>query len=526
MSDAYYKIGKLVSGVGPFVGVNPGNPSTSIGTAPALFISGQSNAGNQDGTVGPTDARVSLTWTADGSSFTGPSGMALQSGGHSFEWSCAYGMAQHYSSNILVGKTWGDGTSVSFWKRNVIGSIMWGRMAKMLTNFGLQCRTAGITQVAFIWDQGENESSTANAGQVATFQSDTLRLFATIRAILGAFGIARVRFYVVQVNSNLISYNIANPGTIDATQLATVRAAQAAIAAGADPDSALVNLDDIVPAGGFLHYTTGQTLTGGTRINNQVAIDFTQTQPAAKTPYTALNIFGSSLLLDLDSRAGVTGSPVTSWTDQSGNGFTSTMAGGTRPVFIATAFTVNGVAIPALQGDGIAVKVAMTGPTLPAPGTTATWAFQVARPDAWANQARLWGNTGSNSCVFGNASSPLFSLYNGGGVGTQVSMPLTTFATLEESFTNSTRTFATIPPGDYLRYNDTVAAGVNVGNTALGTPIIFNGASIGFGAWSVSRFLLCNAAPSETVDSQLLGSQRDRFCGFTLSTYGTTMAIF
>lgn len=486
------------------------------GDAPALFISGQSNAGNQDATTGPTDARVSLTWTADGSSFTGPSGMALQSGGHSHEWSCAYAMAQRYKQNIIVGKTWGDGTSVSFWKRTLMGNIMWPRMAKMLVNFGLQCQAAGKTQVAFIWDQGEAESSTANSAQTPSYGSDTLRLMASIRAVLGAFGIARVRFFLIKINADIVNF-----AGVDATLLASVRSQQLTVAA-TDPDCEVIDCDDIVPPG-HLHYSGGQTLTIGTRVAGRIAATFTTTQPAAAAPYTVSSLFGAALKLDLDARSGVTGNPVTAWNDVSGGGWTSTMAGTARPAFLASVVTVNGVAIPALQFDGVANKAVLTGPSLPDPATTKTWMFAVMRQDTWAFNNRWISNTAGKG-IFGNNPSPSLNT-NDSGAGTALAVTEGVLGTWEAHFANSAAGYANATPGDFQRFNDVVVGG-NAGTGALGNMIICNGATTQFGAFTVSRVLFTSQAPSDSVDSQLVGSQRDRFLGYCLATYGTTMGLF
>lgn len=486
------------------------------GTAPALFISGQSNAGNYDTIPGTSDPRVTLTWTANGTVFTGPGAMALQNSGgndgHSYEWQCASNMAAHFNSDILVGKTWGDGSTCNSFCR-ATGMPVWPRLRNMIANFATQCIAEGITQVAFIWDQGSSEALTINSALTPAFTTNTESVFASIRAIFAAWGIGRVRFYVMQQNSNFQGLP-----DIDTALLNSVRSQEAAIVA-ADSDAVLINCDDIVMASGY-HYSGGQTNTIGARFAALIAADFVSAQPPSITPPTIQQIFPTTLLLDLDSRVGIavaTGQDIPLWTEVSGNGRNAIQnTPGLRPLYLANALG----SIPGVQFDGIDEVLAIVpgSMVLPAPGTTPFWSWEITRPDAWSAGGGLWGAVGATPRVLMWSVTPNLQGFNG-SLSNNQSLLLNDFNRIEAYFSNSNTAYSSTPTGvvtgDYVKVRDTgnPASGVNMGNNVIGDLVIGHGNAT-YAAITVLRKIYCNALPTKT--------QFDKLCGYYTRNYGTT----
>jgi hypothetical protein len=481
---------------------------------PALFISGQSNAGNADLVAGTTDARVTFTWTSDGVVFTGPGAMGSQNAnaqnGHSYEWQCSSDMAAAFNSNVLVGKAWSDGSTCDLFIRGQ-GGAAWPYLRNMIDNFARQCATAGLTQVAFIWDQGSSEALLVNAALTPNLTANTTSLFASIRAMFKAYGVGRVRFYVMQQNINFTGLS-----GIDTGQLNSVRAQETAIVAG-DLDARLLNCDDIVMASGY-HYASGQTNTIGSRFATQIAQDFTTAQPAAATPPTIESIFGGNLLNHLSSRSGIavaTGQPIPLWTDQSSGAHNATAAGSARPLYLANALGT----IPGVQFDGVANQMAIDNAlNLPAPGATPTWYWTIYRADAANAGGRIWGSgTGVAGILdgFGGANVKIFN----GSTGGAAAETLHQFSRIEGYFSNSNAAYVDsatgTASGDYAKCaNSGGAAGVNVGNTTIGTIILGTGATA-FVAGTFLESVFCNALPTK--------AQFDALCGYYTFNYGTAV---
>lgn len=457
--------------------INAMSASVPNPAAPMVLAGGQSNMGNQDTTTTGwvSDPRVAFYNTTDvaGLAITGPVALGPIGGGHSFELSCGSDLAAHYSSAITVAKTWSDGQDAIQFNRSTSGSVHF----PALQGICAATRLLGPTQVAFIWCQGENEAATVSA-QTANWQAQTAKTWASIRAQFKAAGINKVRFYLVQTNANLSTVSGISPAN-----LTSVIAQQVALAA-ADADAILISADDIVPAAG-LHYASGQTLTIGSRIALQIAADFTAAQPARATPPTLAQFFTSAVLLqhvkaDIGIATAV-GSPVTTWTDQSGNGNDRTAAthGG-----VLTASQLIGK--PGVQFGTGGVNTNQTDTTalnLPAPGTTPTFIFGVFRQDGYAAGAgRIFGNSGAAGLIqFG--TTPTLQQYNNGTIsnpssGAAIGAPVR----FKDFFNNATTDFMTIGGASKI-------TGANTGNTALGVLTLAAGngghAAVTFFEWAV-----------------------------------------
>lgn len=231
---------------------------TVVSMAPALWLSGQSNAGNQDGTAGTIDGRVTLNWSSSyPATIVGPGPMTLQpppSGGHSFEMQCSADMASHYSSSILVGKHWADGTTIGDWQPGPLRAAL----ATALNYFAPQCVSAGITRVEFGWCQGEGNAANVNSGMLSTYEAYTNDLLDYAKGILNGYGLS-VHFAILKTNGNLVTGP--NPGDISSSGLAYVRAAQDHIAA-TRTDATAISFDS-VNLSGHLHYVGGEGNTCG-----------------------------------------------------------------------------------------------------------------------------------------------------------------------------------------------------------------------------------------------------------------------
>src|SRR5512142_204679 len=232
---------------------------------PGLFLSGQSNAGNQDATPGTIDARVSLTWSSMyAGTIDGPGPMRLQtagvSTGHSFEWQCGADLAAFFKSNLITAKFWADGTIVQYFLRS--WAIHWPTLSATIDNFALQWAAAGMVRVEFAWCQGESNCNSALPAELATFESDTSTLFDAIKALLATRGLG-VHFTIIKTN-----INIQLTGGVTKQFLDAVRAAQEHLALSRT-DTSIVSLDWLTTPG-TLHYSGGQTNTGGSYLATSI----------------------------------------------------------------------------------------------------------------------------------------------------------------------------------------------------------------------------------------------------------------
>ncbi len=111
---------------------------------------------------------------------------------------------------------------------------------------------ADIQLEGMIWSQGEADAG--NATNAGNYQTNLTNFIADVRATYGS----NLKFGIVQLSDNQTM--------LDPTRLATVKAAQAAVA-DADAKNYLVTTDD-VPMGGSstIHFGTAGNLTIGTRL--------------------------------------------------------------------------------------------------------------------------------------------------------------------------------------------------------------------------------------------------------------------
>jgi len=228
--------------------------SVAAALAPGLWLAGQSNAGNQDETPGTVDVRVSLTWgNMYSSTIRGPSQMALQDGGHSFDWQVGSDLAAHFNHAIIVGKYWADGTIVSDF---LPPGGKWLGMLAVINAVAPQYVAAGISKVECMWMQGESNTPNNVTSYLPTFEADTNTVLDNIKTAFASYGLS-VHFTIIQINGNFVTGP--NPGDVSATSLAFVKAAEAHIAT-TRTDTTTVSPDAYTPNAG-VHYAHGQTNT-------------------------------------------------------------------------------------------------------------------------------------------------------------------------------------------------------------------------------------------------------------------------
>jgi hypothetical protein len=436
--------------------------------------------------------------------------------GHSYEWQCANNLAQHYAQPVLVAKTWQENATCDQFLRVQIttGAVQgWLVLRDSIANFAAQCVAAGKTQVAFIWDQGSSEALTVNAALTPALQQNTLSVFASIRALFRAFGIGRVRFYVMQQN-----INFAGQAGIDNAQLASVRAQEAALVI-ADGDSSLLNCDDIVMASGF-HYSNGQTNVIGARFATQIFADFAGAQPGFVTPPTVEQIFASTpgkLLNHLLATSGIgvgVGSQIPLWTDATGNGRNGMQATVLKqPTLISLGGAARGV-----QFDGVNSDLPIVSMTLPTPSVAPLWTWEVARVDNWVSGGRVWGGAAANPALVMFASPNQMQAYNGGSLNGNQQAPNGVFKRYEIYFSNSAaphvEAYNGVTGGDYIKTGIAFNDQLNMGNSAVGD------IHLGFGlanpgAVTLRDEIRCNALPTK--------AQFDALCGYYTFNYGTSV---
>lgn len=475
------------------LGLIRGTNSTPI--APALFLAGQSNAGNQDTTPGTVDARVSVFWTADGTTFTGPTQMALQSGGHSFEWQAGSDMAAYYGTNILTAKTWADGTLIDTWLP--AQGDNWVRLARTLELFARQCVIANVTQVEFGWQQGESNCVNSFAGSVAAFQSNTNEAFDAVKYLLEGFGLT-VHFSIFKLNASITTG--VNPGDTDAGQLAAVRAAQVALAA-ARTDTTLIDLDSIVMIGSTkLHYLGGQTNIAGSIWASSVIARYTGAQPALNTPPTVAAILGSKLTYrrrSSDITGVADGGSVGSWPAYPS---AATQTGSARPTLRANALGT----LPEVEYDGVDDAMPLSGVTFAAPGTTPFLLMWVGRQKASSNGKRILASDANFFGLYMGPTPPQIAIYAGTtSGGFQANLTIGTFGKVEAFFNHS---------ADYLQVIDTLQAASDTGNLTPGA--MSEGSSSGGSFSNVGSIetIICNAALTKT--------ERNKMRGYGLAAYG------
>lgn len=186
--------------------------------------------------------------------------MAMQSGGHSFEWQESADLAAKLGNQIVVAKYWADGTTIDLWVPP--GNIAWIQLEPALRNFAQRCRAVGVSQVEYVWCQGESNTPNNVTGLLATFQANTISLFDGVKAVLEGYGL-RVHFTIIMTNPNIVTGP--NPTDPSAANLTAVRGFQTAIAA-ARTDTGTLDPSDITPgSAGAVHYINGQTNVIGSR---------------------------------------------------------------------------------------------------------------------------------------------------------------------------------------------------------------------------------------------------------------------
>lgn len=157
------------------------------------------------------------------------------------------------------------------------------------------------------------------------------------------------------------------------------------------------------------------------------------------------------------SEFGITiGTGVSTWADQSAGAHNYTNASGPgQPAFIQPdAAGLNGY--PCLRGDGTASFMSNTTWVIPAPGTTPTFIWMIARPIVLTNARRIIGGSGSNymynqiSGTGGNVTQ------TGGNIGTGFTVAAG-FQRFELWYNNAT--------SDYIKIGPNSVTGTNAGNT-------------------------------------------------------------
>lgn len=152
--------------------------------------------------------------------------------------------------------------------------------------------------------------------------------------------------------------------------------------------------------------------------------------------------------------------PVSTWPDQSGNGFDLTQGtAGFRPALVASGGP-NGR--PSVLFDGTDDRLVNAALNRPAPATTPTFFWAVLRQVTWSGGDRFWGMdpaTTNRMVVFANGVTPDLS-GNNAVASTPVTSQLTinTYKGLYCLFTGSTSDYIQVAGG-------TKSTGINTGNT-------------------------------------------------------------
>jgi len=195
------------------------------------------------------------------------------------------------------------------------------------------------------------------------------------------------------------------------------------------------------------------------------------------------------------------GSTVSSWTDQSGNGFNGTSAAATNePTFNATGGPNS---TPSVLFDGVDNYVSNAVLNLPAPGTTPTFYWAVLRQVTWTGNDRLWG-AGADAASLSvldhmPSGTPYISQLNGGfpGVNPNNALILNTYKRIEVYFSNTT--------SDYIKVATTTQTTAAAANADPAAGFVLGGAGnlTSFGNIEVVDFAIFDVLPSAFQKAQL-----------------------
>ena len=219
-------------------GVNPTDVNWPEPNSVVIDIGGQSNALGLGVYVGtyPGDNRITyyVASTPNLPAVQYPFGPIPVTNLDGMELTSAPAVADATGRHIVVVKGAVSGSVIDTW---IPGSgINWPAQQHAIA----LSRRYGMAQnyVHFAWMQGESNAADPN---VSTFQAKTEQVIAGVRAL---YAPSPVWLHMCQINSH-----------IGGVSNAAIAAAQAAIVAS-DPQSSLLNFDDVVPVN--VHYTSDQ----------------------------------------------------------------------------------------------------------------------------------------------------------------------------------------------------------------------------------------------------------------------------
>jgi len=181
------------------------------------------------------------------------------------------------------------------------------------------------------------------------------------------------------------------------------------------------------------------------------------TAPAAAAPTTPLTILGSLAWWVRADLGITTGTGVSAWADQSGNGVNFTQGtGASQPTLVAGA--INGQ--PAVQFDGVDDRMNATLARV-APGTQPFYLWMVLKQITWTAGVRIVGDFVVSGCfIFQNSASPQIAQHNGANANSGAGAAVGSYARVEAQFTNTV--------GDYVKRGATNSTGGNALNNAGG----------------------------------------------------------
>lgn len=465
-----------------------GNP-----TPPAIFLAGQSNAGNQDEIPGTINAGVTLYWSNNAifPTINGPIAMSLQAGGHSFEMQCSANVASQYNKPITVGKYWVDGSVIDLWKPE---GLAFSQMCFVLEKLARDCVSTGVSQVEVLWSQGESNTRNDLASLLPTFESDTSAVFDGISTFLAAYGLT-THFTIIKTNANIVTgVNPTDPGVAG---LAAVRGFQENLAL-VRADTSIVNFDFMVPAvGGGVHYAHGQTNIGGAIIAQDIILRYSGSQPAFTAPLSIETILSGSIVFDYDTRAIVglnNNDPIAAWPDIGPGGHNLAPVGAARPLYKTNALGT----IPEALFDGVDDTAIVPGVSLVAPGATPIFSMMVVSQKTWTLNDRLFGASSNFTfSLYQSTTSPKLGA-SAGSAGVDFNgLPLATYGKVENYFSNAA--------SDYIQCIDVRTTTNTLGNSPPGIVAMAQTNNSGFGNIGVVRWILGSSKPNTSQRNQLRG---------------------